>query len=125
MSIDHLQTAAGARPMPNGDPASWVYLADLTLPPEEQRAVEQQCRKYWWWERRKLRPWIEEEAKLRHFFPGQTVAYRRTPRGKLILMAGDYYSPEFARFLDGFPRPERLQIHTWWVRDPNDETAII
>jgi hypothetical protein len=125
MSIDHLQTAAGARPLPNGDPATWVYLADLVLPPEEQREVERRCRQLWWWERRRFRPWIEEEVKERHFFPGLTIAYRDTPRGKLILMAGDYYSSEFAHFLDSFPRPERRQIHTWWIRDPNDDISII
>ncbi len=60
MSIDHLQTRAGARPLPNGDPTTWVYLADLTLPPEEQREVEQRCREYWWWERRRHGRVIEE-----------------------------------------------------------------
>ncbi len=127
MSIDHLQTRAGARPLPNGDPTTWVYLADLTLPPEEQREVEQRCREYWWWERRRHGRVIEEEVKLRHFFPGQDVAFRRTPRGKLILMAGDCYSPEFSAFLDRFPRPwpERDEIAIWHVWDPNDTTSII
>ncbi len=125
MSIDHLQTAAGRRPLPSGDPASWVYLADLVLPPEQQREVEECCRRFWWWQRRKLRPWIVDEVKQRHFFPGLTIAYRKTPRGKLILMAGHRFSPEFDRFLRSFSRPERLQVHTWWIRDPNDDTSII
>jgi hypothetical protein len=127
MSIDHLQTTAGARPLPNGEPASWVYLADLSLPPEEQSEVERRCRQFWWWERRRLRQGIEEDVKLRHFFPGLDVAFRRTPRGKLILMAGDCYSPEFRAFLNRFPRPrpEGHEIVVWPVRDPNDTTSII
>ncbi len=125
MSIDNLQNTTGARPLPNGDPASWVYLAELVLPPEQQREVEQRCREYWWWERRRLRPWIEEEVKLRHFFPGQDVALKRTPQGTIILMVGDRYSPDFRTFLNGFPRPERCEIVVFSVSDPNDTTSII
>jgi hypothetical protein len=124
MSIDQIRTTA--RPLPNGDPATWVYLADLELPAEQQREVDEICRRvYWWWQRRKWRRDVEEEVKLRHFFPGKTVAIKHTPRGLLVLMAGDYGSPEYVRFLEGLSRAERCQILLDPIRDPHDETAYL
>jgi hypothetical protein len=125
MSIDHISTPTGVRPLPNGDPATWVYLDDLVLPPEQQREVEKEVRRFWWWQRRVLRGDIELREKFRHFFPGKDVAFRKATRGYLILMVGDFYSPEFAAFLDGLPRPERCQVLIDSVPDPQDDTTII
>jgi hypothetical protein len=121
MSTDQIRTTA--RPMPNGDPSTWVYLADLVLPPEQQREVDEICRGWWW--NRPNRQWTEERVKLRHFFPGKTVAIKRTPRGLLVLMVGDYGSPEYDRFLEGLSRSDRCEIVCWPVRDPQDDTSII
>jgi hypothetical protein len=68
--------------------------------------VDERCRAFWW-SRRKARPWIEAQAKLQHFFPGKDVAYKKTARGRVAVMAGEYHSPEFVRFLDSLPRAER------------------
>src|SRR5437899_2900324 len=124
MSVDQIRTTA--RPLPNGDPSTWVYLADLELPSEQQHEVNETCRRvYWWWSRRKWRRDVEEEAKLRHFFPGKTVAYKKTPRGLCALIAGDYDSPEFDRFYKGLSRPERREVRLFYVRDPQDDTSFL
>jgi hypothetical protein len=126
MSIDQIRTPAGARPLPNGDPSTWVYLADLELPPQQQREVDETCRRAcWWWSRRKYRRDVEEEVKLRHFFPGKTVAYRKTPRGRCVLIAGDYDSPEYDRFYSGLSRPQRRQVRLYFARDPQDDTSFL
>jgi hypothetical protein len=120
MSVDQAKTTVAAAPCPNGDPSTWVYLADLTLPPEEQAWVEQRLRKcYWWWARRKWRQDVEEQVKLYYFFRGKTVAIKSTPRGRVVLMAGEYGSPEFSRFMEGLSRSERSQILLHPIRDPN------
>jgi hypothetical protein len=118
MSIDQVP-AAGAPPLPNGEPSTWIYLADLVLPAEQQRLVEERLRAcYWWWARRKHRRDVEDERKLLYFFPGKTVALKRTPRGRTVLMAGDYSSPEYRRFMGNLSPAERSQILLVPIRDP-------
>jgi hypothetical protein len=123
MSTEQIRSTA--RPLPNGDPSTWVYLADLELPPELQREVDERCRRFWWWSRRWHRREVGDQVKLRHYFPGKTVAIKHTPRGRLILMVGDYYSPEYRRFLENLPRAERSQMVSWYVWDPQDDTSLI
>ncbi len=125
MSVDQVKTTAQAPPCPNGDPSTWVYLADLTLPPEEQAWVEERTRAttWWWWYRDWHRREIGDWVKLQHFFPGKTVAIKSTPRGRVVLMVGEYGSPEFSQFMKSLSPAERSEVTLDWIKDPNDDSV--
>src|SRR5258707_12144647 len=105
MSIE--QASARLAKLPNGDPATWIRVEDLVLPPDEQRRVDAINRRYgglWgliWDFWGQLRRSTEKHAKLRYFFPALDLALKTMPRGLYVLMAGAYYSPEFSQFLHG------------------------
>ena len=81
MSID---TREAASPTATAR-ARWVYLKDLTLPPEMVQAMENYMRRFWFWERRRLRTHFENEFKLQHFFGGHIIRHMDTPHGRAVV----------------------------------------
>jgi hypothetical protein len=111
------KTLAG-RPWPNGEQATWVYVADLPTPPEVVAKVEQLRRDMgwwwpWWWKKR-----IERATQIRkceHYFLGKQVIYKQTPRGMLVLRADEPGSEENHAFqAAAAERGEPLLIWTFY-----------
>lgn len=120
MSIDHVKRANSKPLSPRGDdPTSWIYLADLTLPPEVQQEVERECRELRL--PRQAVEWRVEGAKLCHFFPDRAVAYKHTPRGPLVMMISEHrFTPEFDHFFQSLSPDERSVVIVSDTYDPND-----
>jgi hypothetical protein len=107
--------------MPNGDPATWVYVADLPTPPEVAAEVERYCQKRnwrgWfsrWWKKRLIQS-KRDYLTCVHYFGGKWVVYKQTSRGKLILHVCEPEAPEHGAFCLGFPKSDRDPLYSWWV----------
>jgi hypothetical protein len=81
----------------------------LELPPEIKKDVER------FWREHRCRTaadrlQVEDAIKLQHFYGGQSVIYKLTPRGLLIVYVGDIASDEFGAVLDALPPEERWEV---------------
>jgi hypothetical protein len=111
------------RPMPNGDPATWVYLDELPAPAAAAEQVERVCRqlgwgRFWrWWYKSHLES-IVREAKRVHYFWGKTVVHHQTPRGEVVTYAGEPGSDELIAYLlsrspQERERDSRITVDSW------------
>jgi hypothetical protein len=110
------------RPMPNGDPSTWLYIDDLPTPPEVQREVEETCRRLGWlgwrrWWNRRFIEGITRELKRIHYFLGKRLVCKETRRGLLVLFAGEPGAPDTLAFRQSIPPEEREQILVMTVFD--------
>jgi len=110
--------------MPKGDPATWMYLADIPTPPEVTAHVDAYCRRYWVW-RKRVRQAVEQEEKILHLFPGNQIAAKHTPKGLLLLFVAPPFAPELNAWLDSLPREERIQIQIWYSPDWDENTSFL
>jgi hypothetical protein len=118
-TAESAKKAVAGRPWPDGDPATWLYVAELPTPPEVAAEVERKCRLMRWWPRWFWRKSIERARQIRkswHYFLGQQIVYKETPRGMLILRADEPGSEENLAFRASMAeRGER--IYAWWLCD--------
>jgi hypothetical protein len=115
MSVEQAQQPA--RPaIPNGQPETWVYLADWPLPPEGRERVNVTLREYKL--SRQEIGWLEEGAKLGCFFGGQWVITMRLSGRLVVLVAGEGGFSERAQYLKSLPREMQSEVLIEYVNDP-------
>jgi hypothetical protein len=110
------KTLAG-QPWPNGDPSTWVYVADLPTPAEVAAEVEEKRRQmgwwwHWWWKRDI--EYATEYAKCEHYFLGKQVVYKQTPRGMLVVLVGEPCEENHAWCAAAAQRGEPVAIRTFY-----------
>jgi hypothetical protein len=123
-TAESTKTLAG-RPWPNGEPATWVYVADLPTTLDIEREVEEVRREMswwrWWWKKDIER--ARQRRKCEHYFLGQQIIYKETPRGMLVLRADEPGSDANHAFRAAMA--ERGEpILTWSIYDERQFTGL-
>src|SRR5262245_44309600 len=118
-AAESTKTLAG-RPWPDGSPSTWLYVADLPTPPEVVREVEELRKKMGWWWRWWWKKQIEEATQRRkcyHYFLAKQIVYKETPRGMLVMIAGEPGSDEVFAFRASVASEERENTIAWTLYD--------
>jgi hypothetical protein len=98
---------------------------DLPAPPEVAQAIEEYCQRMGF-RRGRWRRWAEDVIKLQYHYGGKIAAVMETPRGLVVVAAGESLDSEPIASFRASLTPEQSSLTALHFLSPwNDETSFL